>query len=167
MFITILYSGHDSTSASSKRKGKSPKIRIAKCARTQSLAMPNRTLYEIKKRSLVNFTGVINRILPTRNILVRGDTAEIHRGGCCREFEELRDGENHICYTSRLYRLRTFQYKASGCKPNKTMVVIANPVTAAQVEAAFLDKPSAMCDTLEVINGGPSLMTMHGDTWKK
>ncbi|KAI0414002.1 cytochrome P450 monooxygenase [Xylaria grammica] len=50
---------------------------------------------------------------------------------------------------------------------NKAMVVIANPVAAAQVEAAFLDKPSAMCNTLEVINGGPSLMTMHGDTWKK
>ncbi|KAI1307862.1 cytochrome P450 monooxygenase [Xylaria venustula] len=50
---------------------------------------------------------------------------------------------------------------------NKTMIVVANPVAAAQVEAAFLDKPSAMCDTLEVINGGPSLMTMHGDTWKR
>ncbi|KAK8043259.1 aflN/ verA/ monooxygenase [Apiospora phragmitis] len=30
-----------------------------------------------------------------------------------------------------------------------------------------LDKPAFMCETMEVINGGPSLMTMHGDTWKK
>ncbi|KAK7957642.1 AflN/verA/monooxygenase [Apiospora saccharicola] len=50
---------------------------------------------------------------------------------------------------------------------SKTLLVIANPVTAAQVEAAFLDKPASMCGTMEVINGGPSLMTMHGDTWKK
>ncbi|KAK7926459.1 AflN/verA/monooxygenase [Apiospora marii] len=50
---------------------------------------------------------------------------------------------------------------------SKTLLVIANPVTAAQVEAASLDKPAFMCDTMEVINGGPSLMTMHGDTWKK
>ncbi|KAH9887136.1 cytochrome P450 monooxygenase [Xylariomycetidae sp. FL2044] len=50
---------------------------------------------------------------------------------------------------------------------NKTMIVVANPLAAAQVEAAFLDKPSEMCGTLEVINGGPSLMTMHGSAWKK
>ncbi|KAI1175949.1 cytochrome P450 [Nemania sp. FL0916] len=50
---------------------------------------------------------------------------------------------------------------------NKTMIVVANPFAAAQVEAAFLDKPSEMCDTLEIINGGPSLMTMHASTWKQ
>ncbi|KAK8129115.1 hypothetical protein PG984_010223 [Apiospora sp. TS-2023a] len=50
---------------------------------------------------------------------------------------------------------------------SKTLLVIANPVTAAQVEAASLDKPAFMCGTMEVINGGPSLMTMHGETWKK
>ncbi|KAI1363664.1 cytochrome P450 monooxygenase [Xylaria arbuscula] len=50
---------------------------------------------------------------------------------------------------------------------NKTMIIVASPVAAAQVEAAFLDKPPEMCNTLEVINGGASLMTMHGDTWKK
>lgn len=50
---------------------------------------------------------------------------------------------------------------------NSTIMVIANPFMASQVEAAFLDKPSAICGTLEVINGGPSLMTMHGSTWKK
>ncbi|KAI0431594.1 cytochrome P450 [Xylaria sp. FL1042] len=43
----------------------------------------------------------------------------------------------------------------------------ANPTVAAQVESAFLDKPSEMCDTMEIINGGPSLMTMHGSTWKQ
>ncbi|KAI8954450.1 cytochrome P450 [Xylaria longipes] len=47
------------------------------------------------------------------------------------------------------------------------MVVVANPFAAAQVEAAFLDKPSEICDTLEIINGGPSLMTMHAGTWKQ
>ncbi|KAI1351463.1 cytochrome P450 [Xylaria sp. FL0043] len=50
---------------------------------------------------------------------------------------------------------------------NKTMLVVANPTVAAQVESAFLDKPAEMCDTLEIINGGPSLMTMHGSTWKQ
>ncbi|KAI4592631.1 hypothetical protein KJ359_010533 [Pestalotiopsis sp. 9143b] len=50
---------------------------------------------------------------------------------------------------------------------NKTLMVVANPYTAAQVEAAFLNKPRAMTDTMEVIMGGPSLMTMHGGTWKK
>ncbi|KAI1815771.1 cytochrome P450 [Poronia punctata] len=50
---------------------------------------------------------------------------------------------------------------------NKTMIVVANPFVASQVEAANLDKPHEMCDTLEVINGGPSLMSMHGATWKK
>ncbi|KAJ2988278.1 hypothetical protein NUW58_g4064 [Xylaria curta] len=50
---------------------------------------------------------------------------------------------------------------------NKTMIVVANPFAAAQVEAAFLDKPPEICDTLEIINGGPSLMTMHASTWKR
>ncbi|KAI3328084.1 cytochrome P450 [Xylariaceae sp. AK1471] len=50
---------------------------------------------------------------------------------------------------------------------NKTMLIVANPSAASQVEAAFLHKPSAMCDTLEIINGGPSLMTMHASTWKR
>jgi cytochrome P450 len=50
---------------------------------------------------------------------------------------------------------------------NKTMLVVANPSAASQVEAAFLDKPSDMCDTLGIINGGPSLMTMHASTWKR
>ncbi|KAG8163238.1 hypothetical protein KVR01_006535 [Diaporthe batatas] len=50
---------------------------------------------------------------------------------------------------------------------NSTLMVVTDPFVASQVENAFLDKPEAMCSTLEVINGGPSLMTMHGATWKK
>jgi cytochrome P450 len=50
---------------------------------------------------------------------------------------------------------------------SKTLMIVANPFTAVQVEKAFLDKPPAMTDTMEIINGGPSLMTMRGDTWKK
>lgn len=49
---------------------------------------------------------------------------------------------------------------------SKTLMVVANPFAASQVEGVR-DKPAAMCKTLEVINGGPSLMTMHGATWKK
>ncbi|RAR11580.1 cytochrome P450 monooxygenase [Stemphylium lycopersici] len=50
---------------------------------------------------------------------------------------------------------------------NAPVMVVANPFVASQVEAAFLDKPANICATLEVINGGPSLLTMHGSTWKK
>jgi cytochrome P450 len=46
-------------------------------------------------------------------------------------------------------------------------MVIANPYVASQAEAAFLDKPANICATLEIINGGSSLLTMHGSTWKK
>jgi sterigmatocystin biosynthesis cytochrome P450 monooxygenase len=50
---------------------------------------------------------------------------------------------------------------------NSPLIVVTNPFMASQVEAAFLDKPASMCSTLEIINGGPSLQTMHGHTWKK
>lgn len=50
---------------------------------------------------------------------------------------------------------------------NDPVMVVANPFVASQVEAAFLDKPANTCATLEIINGGPSLQTMHGSTWKK
>jgi cytochrome P450 len=50
---------------------------------------------------------------------------------------------------------------------NAPIMVVANTYVASQVEAAFLDKPANICATLEVINGGPSLLTMHGSTWKK
>jgi cytochrome P450 len=50
---------------------------------------------------------------------------------------------------------------------NAPLMVVANPYVASQVEAAFLDKPPNINSTLEVINGGPSLLTMHGITWKR
>ncbi|KAF2877733.1 cytochrome P450 [Massariosphaeria phaeospora] len=49
---------------------------------------------------------------------------------------------------------------------NDPILVVANPHVASQVEATFLNKPANICATLEVINGGPSLITMHGSTWK-
>jgi cytochrome P450 len=50
---------------------------------------------------------------------------------------------------------------------NAPMMVVANPYVASQVEAAFLDKPANICAAIEGINDGPSLLTMHGSTWKK
>ena len=50
---------------------------------------------------------------------------------------------------------------------NVPIMVVANPYVASQVEAAFLDKPANISATLEIINGGPSLLTMNGATWKK
>jgi cytochrome P450 len=50
---------------------------------------------------------------------------------------------------------------------NAPIMVVANPHVASQVEAAFLDKPANISATIEVINGGASLLTMHGSTWKK
>lgn len=50
---------------------------------------------------------------------------------------------------------------------NAPFVVIANPYVASQVEAAFLDKPTSISATLDIINGGPSLQTMYGSTWKR
>ncbi|KUJ09962.1 cytochrome P450 [Mollisia scopiformis] len=50
---------------------------------------------------------------------------------------------------------------------NKTLMIVANPLMAVQVEKAFLDKPPAITETMEIINGGHSLMTMHGDAWKR
>jgi cytochrome P450 len=46
-------------------------------------------------------------------------------------------------------------------------VIVVNPYIASQVEAAFLDKPANICVTTEVINDRPSLLMMHGSTWKK
>jgi cytochrome P450 len=50
---------------------------------------------------------------------------------------------------------------------NAPLMVVANPYVVSQVEAAFLDKPPNINSTLETINGGPSLLTMHGSTWKR
>ncbi|KAH7303053.1 cytochrome P450 monooxygenase [Stachybotrys elegans] len=50
---------------------------------------------------------------------------------------------------------------------HRTMLVVADPLVAAQVEAANLDKPTSITSTMETINGGPSLMSMHGAEWKE
>ncbi|KAI9147635.1 alpha/beta-hydrolase [Paramyrothecium foliicola] len=50
---------------------------------------------------------------------------------------------------------------------SKTIMIVADPFVAAQVESASTEKPRSICSTLEVINGGPSLMTMHGGQWKE
>jgi cytochrome P450 len=50
---------------------------------------------------------------------------------------------------------------------SKTIIIVSDPHIAAQVEAASLKKPANICETLEVINGGPSLMTMHNGSWKE
>lgn len=50
---------------------------------------------------------------------------------------------------------------------NPTVIVVAKPSVASQVQAASLDKPAAICATMEIINGGPSLMTMKGSEWKE
>jgi cytochrome P450 len=50
---------------------------------------------------------------------------------------------------------------------NDPIMVVANPHVASQVEAAFLDKPANISPGIDGINDGPSLLTMHGSTWKK
>lgn len=50
---------------------------------------------------------------------------------------------------------------------NNPVIVVTSPFVASQVEDAFLDKPANICATLEIINGGPSLQTMHGATWRE
>ncbi|KAI1418491.1 cytochrome P450 [Hypoxylon sp. FL1857] len=50
---------------------------------------------------------------------------------------------------------------------SRTIVVVTNPFLASQVEAAFLDKPVSTCTIMDTINGGPSLMSMRGNKWKK
>lgn len=48
-----------------------------------------------------------------------------------------------------------------------TWLVVTTPSGAAQVQAANLDKPPVLSGPLEKLNGGPSLLTMHGDMWKR
>lgn len=46
-------------------------------------------------------------------------------------------------------------------------MVVATPFASNQVENAHLRKPGEISEKLDVITGGPSLVTMHGNTWKK
>jgi cytochrome P450 len=50
---------------------------------------------------------------------------------------------------------------------NDPLMVVRSPHVASQVENAFLDKPTNIRATIDIINGGPSLLTMYGSTWKK
>lgn len=47
------------------------------------------------------------------------------------------------------------------------LLVITTPSGAAQVQALELEKPSILCEPLNTLTGGPSLITMQGPTWKK
>ena len=48
-----------------------------------------------------------------------------------------------------------------------TLMVVSTPSAAAQVQGFELEKPSMLCEPLETLTGGPSLLTMQGATWKK
>lgn len=48
-----------------------------------------------------------------------------------------------------------------------TWLVISTPSGASQSQAANFNKPDIATGPLEVVTGGPSLTSMHGDTWKK
>lgn len=50
---------------------------------------------------------------------------------------------------------------------NAPLMVVTDPRVASQVEHAALDKPANIRATIDIINGGPSLLTMYGSTWKK
>ncbi|KAK9426795.1 putative Cytochrome P450 [Seiridium unicorne] len=48
-----------------------------------------------------------------------------------------------------------------------TWLVVTTPSGAAQIQAANLAKPPVLSGPLVKLNGGPSLLTMHGDIWKR
>lgn len=48
-----------------------------------------------------------------------------------------------------------------------TWLVVATPSGAAQIQSLNLSKPNILRRPLETITGGPSLMSMHGETWKR
>jgi cytochrome P450 len=48
-----------------------------------------------------------------------------------------------------------------------TWLVVATPSGAAQIQGLNLSKPNILRRPLETITGGPSLMSMHGETWKR
>ena len=47
------------------------------------------------------------------------------------------------------------------------LLVITTPSAAAQVQALELEKPSILCEPLNTLTGGPSLITMQGPTLMK
>lgn len=50
---------------------------------------------------------------------------------------------------------------------SEPLMVVTTPSAASQVQGLDLGKPPALCVPLETLTGGPSLITMHGGTWKK
>ncbi|KAL4898965.1 hypothetical protein BDW74DRAFT_184242 [Aspergillus multicolor] len=48
-----------------------------------------------------------------------------------------------------------------------TWLVVATPSAAAQIQSLNLSKPDILRNPLETITGGPSLISMHGETWKR
>jgi cytochrome P450 len=49
----------------------------------------------------------------------------------------------------------------------RTLLVVTTPSGAAQVQDLNLSKPDILCKPLDTLTGGPSLMSMHGATWKR
>jgi len=47
-----------------------------------------------------------------------------------------------------------------------TWLIVTTPSGAAQCQALNLRKPGILTAPLEVVAGGPTLVAMHGDTWK-
>ncbi|OCL07969.1 AflN/verA/monooxygenase [Glonium stellatum] len=50
---------------------------------------------------------------------------------------------------------------------NQTLMIVATPFGASQVEGFDLPKPLNICDPLDTLTGGPSLLTMRGADWKR
>lgn len=50
---------------------------------------------------------------------------------------------------------------------SKTLMVVGSPMVANQIENASLSKPLEIVQPLEILSGGPSLVTMHGDVHRK
>ncbi|KAL4917406.1 cytochrome P450 [Aspergillus aurantiobrunneus] len=48
-----------------------------------------------------------------------------------------------------------------------TWLIVATPSAAAQIQSMNLTKPDILRRPLETITGGPSLISMHGETWKQ
>lgn len=48
-----------------------------------------------------------------------------------------------------------------------TWMIVSTPSAATQIQKLNLTKPAILRQPLETVTGGPSMMTMHGETWKK
>ncbi|KAE8422580.1 cytochrome P450 [Aspergillus pseudocaelatus] len=48
-----------------------------------------------------------------------------------------------------------------------TWMIVSTPSAASQIQKLNLTKPAILRRPLETVTGGPSMMSMHGETWKK